>query len=157
MARSETPYPAMSQAEKTEMAFGSAATFQDFVDMFCKTMWTNPNGHEIEVALKVLFRGHQAKYSKQIVPDSQLERLLCRAESLPPDWDKSDESERFVESINGPGWYSIQKVVNKNELLILAMMSLAVHNFSTIKNRHGWSVAKEKKQNRCVFLFHELM
>jgi hypothetical protein len=120
-------------------------------------MWTDPNRHEIEDALKVLFRGHQAKYGKQIVPDSQLARLLRRAEFLPTHWDRSDESQPFVESINGPGWYSIQNVVNKNELLITAMMSLAVHNFSTIKNRHGWSVTKEQKQNRCVLLFHELV
>ncbi len=42
----------------------------------------NPNGLEIEDALKVLFRGHQAKYGKRIVPDSQLTRLLERAGSL---------------------------------------------------------------------------
>jgi hypothetical protein len=41
--RSETPYPAMSQTEKNEMAVGSAATFQDFVDIFCEHMWRNPN------------------------------------------------------------------------------------------------------------------
>ena len=81
-------------------------------------MWTNPNDHEIEDYLKVLFRGHQAKYGKQIVPDSQLAKLLRRAESLPLDWDKSDESEHFVESIDGPGWYGIQNVLNKNELLV---------------------------------------
>ena len=91
-------------------------------------MWTNPNPLEIEDALKVLFRGHQAKYGKRIVPDSQLE-----ASSLPADWDRSNESTPFVASINGPGWYSIENVVNKNELLITAVMSLAVYNFSTIK------------------------
>jgi hypothetical protein len=42
-------------------------------------MWRNPNGVQIVDYLKVLFRGHQAKYGKQIVPDSQLETLLGRA------------------------------------------------------------------------------
>ena len=33
----------------------------------------NPNGVQIVDYLKVLLRGHQAKYGKKIVPDSQLE------------------------------------------------------------------------------------
>ena len=99
----------------------------------------------IEDNLKVLFRGHQAKYGKKIVPDIQLEKLLEKADSLPTHWDRSDESKPFVTNINALGWYKIENVVDKHELIIVAMMSLAVFNFSTIKNRHGWSVATEKK------------
>lgn len=157
VTRSETRYPAMSQAEKNEVVVGSAASYQDFVDIFCKTMWDDPRIDVIEQNLKVLFRGHQAKYGTKIVPDIQLEKLLERAESLPTDWDRSDESKLFVEKINSLGWYKIENVVVKHELMIVAIMSLSVFNFSTIKNRHGWSAATEKKQNRCVFLFSELM
>ncbi len=149
--RSETPYPAMSSTEKKEMAVGSAATFQDFVDIFCEHMWKSPNGVQIVDYLKVLFRGHQAKYGKKIVPDSQLEILLRTAALLPNEWDKSDDSVSFVKNINQRGWYKIENVVSKDELMLVAIMSLSVYNFSTIKNRHGWSVAKEQKQNRCVF------
>ncbi len=44
------------------------ASFQDFVDIFCKTMcqmWENPREAEIEDALKTLILGHQAKYGKE--------------------------------------------------------------------------------------------
>lgn len=47
----------------------------------CETQWrvrggagiANPNGVQIVDYLKVLLRGHQAKYGKKIVPDSQHE------------------------------------------------------------------------------------
>ena len=146
--RIETPYPPLSQAEKAEVVAGSALSYQDFVDIFCQTMWDDPRIDVIEANLKVLFRGHQAKYGKKIVPDIQLEKLLERANSLPTHWDKSDETKPFVKKINSLGWYKIENVVVKHELMIVAMMSLSVCNFSTIKNRHGWSVAAEKKQNR---------
>ena len=132
-------------------------THQDFVDIFCQTMWNEPLIDAIEANLKVMFRGHQAKYGKKIVPDIQLEKLIERANSLPTDWDRSDESKPFVENINSLGWYKIENVVVKHELMIVAMMSLSVFNFSTIKNRHNWSAAKEQRQNRCVFLFDELI
>ena len=85
--------------------------------------------------------------------DSQLEILLQRAALLPDDWDKSDNSVSFVTNINQRGWYKIENVVSKDELMLVAIMSLSVYNFSTIKNRHGWSVKTEQKQNRCVICF----
>jgi hypothetical protein len=155
--RVETPYPAMTQSEKKSVYVGSAASFQDFVDIFCRTMWENPRGAEIEDALKVLFLGHQTKYGKKIVPDIQLEMLLQKARSLSNNWDRNNEVEPFIKNINSRGWYKIENVVNKYELMIVAIMSLAVFNFSTIKNRHGWSVATEKKQNRLFLLFNDLI
>jgi hypothetical protein len=58
------------------------------------------------------------------------------------------EAKRAQSNINARGWYNIEKVVSQHEVMILAILSLSVYNFSTIKNRHGWSVATEKKQNR---------
>jgi hypothetical protein len=138
----------MSKAEQVNAFGATAASYQDFVDKFCQTMWDKPREEEIVASLKILFAGHQAKYGKAIVPDNQLVQLLHRARSLPAHWDQRDETDSFKKAINGPGWYTINNVVNRNELLIVAIMSLAVYNFSTIRNRHGWSVEKEKKQNR---------
>ena len=92
------------------------------------------------------------KYMSLTNKDSQLEILLQRAALLPDDWDKSDNSVSFVTNINQRGWYKIENVVSKDELMLVAIMSLSVYNFSTIKNRHGWSVKTEQKQNRCVFV-----
>ena len=52
----------------------------------------------------------------------------------------------FVRGINGPGWYKLHNVVDKNELMNVTIMSFAVFNFSITTNRHGWSVATEKNK-----------
>jgi hypothetical protein len=52
----------------------------------------------------------------------------------------------FVRRINGPGWYKLHNVVDKNELFNVTIMSFAVFIFSITRNRHGWSVATEKNK-----------
>jgi hypothetical protein len=59
----------------------------------------------------------------------------------------------YIHGINDAGWHKIETIVSKNELLLIAMMSLAVTNFSVVKNRHGWSNKQETKQNWCVSSF----
>ena len=144
--RVETPYPKEMKPEM--ISHDAAACYQDFVDVFCKTMWETPNMMAIQDALRVAFQGHQSRYGKVIIPDQTLADLFAKAESSPDIWDDLKD-EAFVDNINSRGWHKISNVMSKHEVLIVAIMSISAHNFSMIKNRHGWSNKQEEKQNRC--------
>jgi hypothetical protein len=126
------------------------ASYEDFVDNFSQSMWKNPDKASIESALRIVFLNHQTKYGKIIIPDEKLSKFLQKAESLPVQWNDSDEREPFVNDINDDGWYKIENIVSKHELLLIGMMSLAATNFSVIRNRHGMTNKQETMQNRCV-------
>lgn len=151
--REETTVKGVLYPKVPKTYHSEGASYNDFVDIFCKNMWKNPDEDCIKSALKVVFLNHQTKYGKDIIPDEQLTKLLQKAESLPVQWTDSDDGQTFVKGINDAGWYKIETIVSKNELLLIAMMSLAVTNFSVVKNRHGWSNKQETKQNRCVSSF----
>jgi hypothetical protein len=146
--RVETDYPS-SGMMPVSVDTSTAACYQDFVDIFCKEMWIRPNNVAIKDALRVAFKNRQSRYGKSIIPDNSLADLLERAEALPEKWDDSIDKS-FVDNINRTGWYLIENLACEHEVLIIALMSISVYNWSTIKNRHKWQSFREQNQNRCA-------
>jgi hypothetical protein len=62
------------------------ASYEDFVDVFSKRVWKNPDEAAIESAFRIVFSNHQTKYGKEIIPDEKQTKLLQKAESLPVQW-----------------------------------------------------------------------
>ncbi len=129
---------------------------------------TNENPHLLNVvheAMKAAYAAHIRDRNKLLVDsenyplaeqdfsDEKLTKFLQKAESLPVQWTDSDDGQTFFHGINDACWYKIENIVSKNELLLIAMMSLAETNFSVVKNRHGWINKQETKRNRCVSSF----
>jgi hypothetical protein len=153
--RVEFDYPRAGM-KPVSLDHSSAACFDDMVNVFCKTMWHDPDIEAIKDALKVAFKQRQSRYGKIIIPDNLLKDLLETAKALPKKWDdRKDES--FEDCINSAGWHLVKNLMVEHEMLIIALMSISSFNWSTIKNRHGWRGFKEENQNRCarqpIYLF----
>jgi hypothetical protein len=146
--RVEVAYP-RGGMKPVYLDHASAACFDDFVSVFCKTMWHDPNIQAIEDALKVAFKQRQSRYGKIIIPDNLLKDLLETAKALPKKWDDSKD-ESFEHRINSAGWRLVKNLMVQHEMLIIALMSISSFNWSTIKNRHQWHNFKEQNQNRCA-------
>jgi hypothetical protein len=146
--REELPYP--KDTRDTRGPSPGASSYQDFVDVFCQAMWNCPESISVIVeALGVQFRMHQKKYGRQIVPDRQLSELMESIAKLDSVYTCAIDCE-FKQKINADGWYSVSSIFSKHEALLVAIMSLAAENWTPIRNRHGWTNAKELKQNRCM-------